>query len=86
MAKGVLATAHTDIGLAVTGIAGPGGGTVDKPVGTVYLAMTSPWQERVERFNFSGNRDQVRLRTACTALDWLRRLAMSRLSAEEQER
>ncbi|MBE0575803.1 MAG: CinA family nicotinamide mononucleotide deamidase-related protein [Desulfuromonadales bacterium] len=86
MAKGVHATAHTDISLAVTGIAGPGGGTVDKPVGTVYLAMTSPWQERVERFNFSGNRDQVRLRTACTALDWLRRLAMSRLSGEEQER
>jgi nicotinamide-nucleotide amidase len=80
MAKGVHATAHTDIALAVTGIAGPDGGTVDKPVGTVYLAMKSPWGERVERFNFSGDRDLVRLRTACTALDWLRRLVMSRLS------
>ena len=84
MAKGVRAAAHTDIGLAVTGIAGPSGGTVDKPVGTVYLAMSSPWGERVERFNFSGSRDQTRLRTACTALDWLRRLAISRLSDEEQ--
>ena len=85
MAKGVHAAAHTDISLAVTGIAGPGGGTADKPVGTVYLAMTSAWGERVERFNFSGNRDQIRLRTACTALDWLRRLARSRLSGEGQE-
>ncbi len=80
MAKGVRATARTDISLAVTGIAGPDGGTDDKPVGTVYLAMSSPWGERVERFNFSGNRDQVRLRTACTAIDWLRRLVISRLS------
>ena len=85
MAKGVHAAARTNIGLAVTGIAGPDGGTVDKPIGTVYLAMLSPWGERVERFNFSGNRDQVRLRTACTALDWLRRLAISRLSGAEQE-
>jgi nicotinamide-nucleotide amidase len=85
MAKGLRTAARTDISLAVTGIAGPGGGTVDKPVGTVYLAMTSPWAECVERFNFSGNRDQVRLRSACKALDWLRRLAMSRLSGTEQE-
>ncbi len=80
MARGVYAAAHTDIGLAVTGIAGPDGGTVDKPVGTVYLATISPWGKRVERFNFFGNRDQIRLRTACTALDWLRRLAISQLS------
>ena len=85
MAKGVHAAAHTDISLAVTGIAGPDGGTADKPVGTVYLAMTSPWGERIERFNFCGSRDQIRLRTACTALDWLRRLAMSRLCVAEQE-
>ena len=84
MARGVYLAAHTDIGLAVTGIAGPDGGTEDKPVGTVYLAMTSPWGEQVERFNFFGNRDQVRLRTACTALDWLRRLAISRLSDTAQ--
>ena len=85
MARGVRATARTDISLAVTGIAGPGGGTVDKPVGTVYLAMVSSSGERVERFNFSGNREQVRLRTACTALDWLRRLVMSQLSNDGQE-
>jgi nicotinamide-nucleotide amidase len=85
MAKGVRAAAQTDIGLAVTGIAGPDGGTTDKPVGTVYLAMATPWGKRIELFTFSGDREQVRLRTACTALDWLRRLAVSRLSGEEQE-
>ena len=80
MANGVRSAARTDISLAVTGIAGPDGGTADKPVGTVYLAMISPQGKRVERFNFSGNREQVRLRTACTALDWLRRQAMAQLS------
>jgi nicotinamide-nucleotide amidase len=85
MARGVFQAAHTDIGLAVTGIAGPDGGSADKPVGTVYLAMTSRWGARTERFNFFGNRDQVRLRTACTALDWLRRQAMATLSGKELE-
>lgn len=84
MARGVRAAARTDIGLAVTGIAGPTGGSADKPVGTVYLAMTSHRGERAERYLFSGDREQIRLRTACTALDWLRRLAMARLSGEEQ--
>ncbi len=85
MARGIYQAARTDIGLAVTGIAGPDGGSADKPVGTVYLAMTSRWGARNERFNFFGNRDQVRLRTACTALDWLRRMAMARLSGTEQD-
>ncbi len=78
--SGVQSASGTDISLAVTGIAGPDGGTADKPVGTVYLAMISPHEKRVERFNFSGNREQVRLRTACTALDWLRRQSMAQLS------
>jgi nicotinamide-nucleotide amidase len=82
MACGVKTASGTDISLAVTGIAGPDGGTADKPVGTVYMAMFSPQGIRVERFNFSGNREQVRLRTACTALDWLRRQAMTILSGE----
>jgi hypothetical protein len=47
--------------------------------------MSSPWGKRVERFSVSGDRDQIRLHTACTALDWLRRLAMARLSTTGQE-
>jgi nicotinamide-nucleotide amidase len=84
MARGVRSAARTDIGLAVTGIAGPSGGTADKPVGTVYLAMISARGKQVERFHFFGSRDQIRLRSACTALDWLRCQAMDRLTGEEQ--
>lgn len=76
MARGIRATANTDIGLAVTGIAGPSGGTQDKPVGTVFLAMEWSGGQKVQRFHFPGDRHQVRLRTTCTALDWLRRLAL----------
>jgi nicotinamide-nucleotide amidase len=85
MAKGVFTAAKAEVGLGVTGIAGPEGGTADKPVGTVYIAMVCTAGERVERFNFSGSRDQIRLRTAWTALDWLRRLVISRYSAEDQD-
>lgn len=78
MVKGLHLSAKTDISLAVTGIAGPDGGTEEKPVGTVYLGMCSHQGERIERLNLTGNREQVRLKTAYTALDWLRRLALSR--------
>ena len=85
MARGVRAVARTDIGLAVTGIAGPDGGTAEKPVGTVYMAMISANGERREKFHFHGNREQIRLRTAYAALDWLRRLAMDNLNDMDQE-
>jgi nicotinamide-nucleotide amidase len=80
MARGIRRAAGTDLGLAVTGIAGPDGGTVDKPVGTVFLALASAAGERVEGFRFRGDRGQVRLRSACTALDWLRRQAIAVLT------
>jgi len=85
MARGVKAASRTDIGLAVTGIAGPDGGTEDKPVGTVFIAMTALYDEYVEKFHFHGDRDQVRMRTACVAIDWLRRQAMHRISGATQE-
>jgi nicotinamide-nucleotide amidase len=81
MARGAKVTAQTDIGLSVTGIAGPDGGTEEKPVGTVFMAMTGPDTDRVERFQFHGTRDQVRTRTAFTALNWLRLYAINRLSS-----
>ena len=73
MARGIRRNAGTDLGLAVTGIAGPDGGTPAKPVGTVFIALTSETTERVHGYRFPGNRDSVRLLTACMALDWLRR-------------
>jgi nicotinamide-nucleotide amidase len=77
MAEGIRRAAGTDLGLAVTGIAGPDGGTAEKPVGTVYLALATATGTRVERFQFNGDRAQVRQRSACTALDWLRRHAIT---------
>jgi nicotinamide-nucleotide amidase len=65
--------AGTDLALAVTGIAGPGGGTEEKPVGTVYLALATPEGVTARRFRFSGTRERVRLMAAHAGLDWLRR-------------
>jgi nicotinamide-nucleotide amidase len=73
MARGIRQAAGTDLGLAITGIAGPDGGTPDKPVGTVFLALSAEDEERVQGYRFSGNREQVRRISACMALEWLRR-------------
>jgi len=81
MARGIRRAAGTELGVAVTGIAGPDGGTPTKPVGTVFIALTSDREERVKGYRFPGNRDSVRLLTACMALDWLRR----HLAAEDHQ-
>lgn len=73
MARGIRHSAGTDLGLAVTGIAGPDGGTPEKPVGTVFLALSAADQERVQGYRFSGDREQIRRISACMALEWLRR-------------
>jgi nicotinamide-nucleotide amidase len=72
MASGARAAAGSDLALSVTGIAGPEGGTDEKPVGTVYMALADARACRVKRFNFHGDRDAVRLITSFAALDWLR--------------
>jgi PncC family amidohydrolase len=82
MAKGVRRAAGTDLGLAVTGIAGPDGGSAEKPVGTVFIALATGRGERVEGFHFRGDRGQVRLHTACSALDWLRRQAIAQMDGD----
>lgn len=56
MARGIRQTLEVDIGLAVTGIAGPGGGTPTKPVGLTYVALVAPGEERVQRHVWSGDR------------------------------
>ncbi|HIJ67610.1 MAG TPA: competence/damage-inducible protein A [Planctomycetes bacterium] len=72
MAEGVLARADTDFAIAVTGIAGPGGGTEQKPVGLVYIAVTGPGWKDIQRYIFSHSRGHIRYRTALTALNMLR--------------
>lgn len=56
MARGIRQTLQVDIGLAVTGIAGPGGGTPTKPVGLTYVALVAPGEERVQRHVWAGDR------------------------------
>jgi len=78
MAKGVRAAASSSLGLAVTGIAGPDGGTDEKPVGTVFISLAAPDGCWTKRFQFHGNREEIRDITAWTALDWLRRYLLRR--------
>jgi nicotinamide-nucleotide amidase len=76
MAEGALARANADLAVAITGVAGPGGGTPDKPVGTVWLA----WSRRAgatvaELRRFDGDRRAVRVASAVEALRRLVRIA-----------
>lgn len=66
MAEGVRKLLHTDVAIATSGIAGPTGGTPDKPVGTVWIAWATPEGTTAECFHFGGDREQVTAR-ACTA-------------------
>lgn len=68
MAKNVRSLAGTDIGLAVTGIAGPSGGSARKPVGTVYVALADADSTVVKRFLFRGARVDIKKKTAGAAL------------------
>jgi nicotinamide-nucleotide amidase len=73
MARRVRERARTDYGLSATGIAGPDGGTAQKPVGLIFLGLADQNGVEVRRLQLPGDREIVRLRTARTALDWLRR-------------
>jgi nicotinamide-nucleotide amidase len=73
MAVGVKARAETDFGLSVTGIAGPGGGTEEKPVGLVYVALADDAHTEHKRLLLPGDRHLIRWRASQFALDLLRR-------------
>lgn len=72
MATAAREKADTDYAIAVTGIAGPSGGTEQKPLGLVYIVVESPRQQRFKRFVFSASRDRVRRSAALSALNMLR--------------
>jgi nicotinamide-nucleotide amidase len=71
MAAGALVHAQAQLAVAVTGVAGPGGGSADKPVGTVWLAWAMGSQVRTERQHFEGDRSAVRQATVARALQGL---------------
>ncbi len=78
MVLGALDNSHADIAVSITGIAGPEGGTTDKPVGLVYIGSGFSWGEpKVTAFNFSGTRDEIRQQSCKAALEILIKLAES---------
>jgi nicotinamide-nucleotide amidase len=74
MAEGIRASGRVDVGVGVTGIAGPGGGTPEKPIGTVAVAVVGPGVLRARTFRFVGEREQIKFQAAQAALDMVRRL------------
>ncbi len=77
MAAGVRKKTGASYALSITGTAGPGGGTAEKPVGLVYVGVAWERGERVSEFRFPGGRGQVRERAAQAALDSLRRVLLN---------
>jgi nicotinamide-nucleotide amidase len=77
MAEGIRSRARADIGVGVTGVAGPSGGSPEKPVGTVVIAVATTGESRVRRFRFHGERDQVKFQASQAALDMVRRTLMN---------
>ena len=80
MAARLAARAGTKIALSITGIAGPGGGTEEKPVGTVYIGLFYQEKVRDTLYHFSGGRKEIQALTAQTALDMIRRALSGSLS------
>ena len=72
MAEGARKNSQTDIGLSVTGIAGPGGGSVRKPVGTVFIGIDGPKGSLTKKFKFPGDRQDVKMRTSQAGLNLVR--------------
>ncbi len=79
MASGLRNATGTDLSLAITGVAGPDGGSEEKPVGTVYISLASANGVHVKRYSFSGNRSRVQRMSATMALEWLRRFALQQI-------
>lgn len=80
MAEGIAKAAGTNIGVSTTGIAGPGGGTDEKPVGLVYAGIYINGVVKTKQLSLVGNRQKVRDRAVASVLDWLRRELIAYLS------
>jgi PncC family amidohydrolase len=73
MAEGVRTRTGSSIGIGITGVAGPGGGTPDKPVGTVWLAVALPEETKALQVRLIGDREEIRRRATQSALELVRR-------------
>ena len=72
MSEGIRERTGTSIGLSVTGVAGPGGGSVEKPVGTVWISIAQDDFHEARPYQFHGDREQIIAATSQAALNWLR--------------
>jgi len=72
MAKGAALSSKADVAVAITGIAGPDGGSEEKPVGLVYIACSVRGKTKVKEYNFSGNRNKIRESSVIAALTLMR--------------
>ncbi|MDU2065861.1 MAG: competence/damage-inducible protein A [Sporomusaceae bacterium] len=77
MAEGIRERFHTSIGVAITGIAGPGGATETKPVGLVYIALASERGTNWQEYRFAGTRKEIKTRSALAALNKLYRYVLT---------
>ena len=82
MAAGALQHAHAQVALAVTGVAGPSGGSADKPVGTVWFGWATPTGLSSQRMQFSGDRQAVRSASQHYALSQLLRILQQPSSSD----
>ncbi|MBZ9689646.1 competence/damage-inducible protein A [Clostridium estertheticum] len=73
MAQGIAKTAGTNIGISTTGIAGPDGGSIEKPVGLVYVGLYMNGEVKTKMLKISGDRQKIRERATMQLLDWVRR-------------
>ncbi|AJH02014.1 competence/damage-inducible protein A [Clostridium beijerinckii] len=74
MVIGIAKTANTDVSIVTTGIAGPEGGTLEKPVGLVFIGVYAQGKVTIQKCLFKGDRNKVRLQATITGLDMLRRI------------
>jgi nicotinamide-nucleotide amidase len=72
LAQGIRRRVGSTLGVGITGIAGPGGGSEEKPVGTVHIAVASPAGVRERATRFPGDREMIRMQASQAALDMVR--------------
>ncbi|MEA3485132.1 MAG: nicotinamide-nucleotide amidohydrolase family protein, partial [Candidatus Aerophobetes bacterium] len=85
IARGAREAGNTDLGVGITGIAGPTGGTSEKPVGLVYIALSTQDGEIYERFTFPGGREDVKWRASQAALNLLRQYLLNSLATKSSK-
>ncbi|ARC83378.1 hypothetical protein U732_2292 [Clostridium argentinense CDC 2741] len=78
MVSGITKTSGADIGISITGIAGPSGGTEEKPIGLVYIGLSIKGEIIIKKLNLAGNRQKIRERATNIALNLLRRELLKR--------